>query len=170
VKLNSFSVSHVKYQPLNTYHVLVGSAGLTHVVQDFTVCVCTCVHHILSNINLTQSSHNVPFHTYHDSLHVNFAYKLLHADTVSHVDNGFQEKSDVVYHPLNVESTLVGVQSVDITQLSIEITAFHHPSKCISSVEIDVALVFTAFFTQRTDLALERQSAFGISILSSGFA
>jgi hypothetical protein len=69
-----------------------------------------------------------------------------------------------------VESALVGVQSVDITQLSIEITAFHHPSKCISSVEIDVALVFTAFFIQRTDLALERQSAFGISILSSGFA
>ena len=102
MKSNSFSVSHVKYQPLNTYHVLVGSAGLTHVVPDFTVCVGTCVHHILSNINLTQSSHDVPFHTYHDSLHVNLAYKLLHANTMSHVDNGFQEKSDVVYHPSNV--------------------------------------------------------------------
>jgi hypothetical protein len=170
VKLNSFSVSHVKYQPLNTYQVLVGSAGLTHVVPDFINCEVTSVHHILSKNNLSQSSHSLPFHIYHDLLHVNFAYKLLHADTVSHVDNGFQEKSDVVYHPLNVESTLVGVQSVDITQLSIEITAFHHPSKCISSVEIDVALVFTAFFIQRTDLALERQSAFGISILSSGFA
>jgi hypothetical protein len=33
-----------------------------------------------------------------------------------------------------------------------------------------VALVFSTFLKQRTDLALARPSAFGISILSSGFA
>ena len=77
-----------------------------------------------------------------------------------HTDKAFHEKSDEVYHPSNVESILVGDLSDEITQLSIEITAFSHPFKCMSWVAIAVVPVFTVFLTQRTGLPLARQSSF----------
>ena len=158
-KLNS-SIAHVRNQPLNTYHVLVGSAGLVHVIPDSINCEGTSVHHILSKYNLTQSSHPLPFHIYHDSLHVNFAYKLLHAEIVSHVDSRFQEKSDEVYHPSNVAcancaEVNVGVQSDNIVQLWIDMKTFVHPFKWISSLDTNSDHIF---LKQRIDLALARQS------------